>query len=280
MRKHGVTLWVTEEDEGLQILIAAGADSEAQVQQCAKELSSKQRVTRTLAIPSDILELLQPDSDDHARMSVSLLDIARRIRSEHNVVVEISAGAVKGVEGSTLSIRCEQPKIDAACKFANRLLQELKQNKFSAVVSVLAEHRPHVIGRGGQTIKKIHEETGALLEFVRPNKKSAEPTATETLNIRGASQAIVDAAVARVQKLVTEQAERLERDAQRRVAREQAEKAAAAIVATAAASTSAPSSSNGAKSARIDDDFTPVSSRTGVPGYQGRSGSGQSSSVK
>ncbi|EGF76748.1 hypothetical protein BATDEDRAFT_36186 [Batrachochytrium dendrobatidis JAM81] len=270
MRKHGVTIWI-EEDEATASIhahIAGGEQSEKHVQQCAAAILSHLPVSKTVALPVEILEILQVAGTEQVQMRESINEHLRRIRSDHGVTIEFPNSPAKSTEGSFISIRGSNQKMDAAISALDSAFKNLKSNKHLICMTIAAGYRPHIIGRGGQTLKRICDETGALLDFVSQRHHNrddhANSNAVEILKIRGVTQTSVDAAKAIVDGLIAEQSVRIKRDAERQQAREAAARQ---------------------QPARIDDDSSTTTYRTGgipgyvPPGFSGRSSASQSNGV-
>ncbi|KAH6579078.1 hypothetical protein BASA61_010491 [Batrachochytrium salamandrivorans] len=292
MRKHGVTLWVVDDGaSGLQIHIAGGAGTEKQVHQCLLDMQSKLCVSAIVPIPSDILEVLVLTGPEQTQMLEVLNEHLRAVRSEHNVTIELTGGASKGVQGGAITMRGSQHKMEGASKSLESILKDLQLNKHLVRMSVSSSYRPHIIGRGGQTLKRIRDETGALLDFVsqrhhRGDTANSNTNSSETLTIRGATLSAVTAAKAIVDTLIAEQAERSKRDAERQALRQVQNAAAAAATASNTADGNAGSSDRNhpSSAARIDDDLPSYGNRQGgsmgvsgyvPPGFSGRSSMSQ-----
>ena len=70
--------------------------------------------------------------------------------------------------------------------------------------SIAKENRPHVIGRGGDTLKRIRSESGATVDIHR-----SEGTGPDTLVVCGTNLESVEKALAIVQQIVDDQEKRM-----------------------------------------------------------------------
>ena len=275
MSTHGVTFWVEEEDP-VKIHIVGSKELESQVKRCAKEIKSKVRTSKKVPLPEGLNAILQSDGDSATQDAIKskIKEILQRFRTDNGVRGVLSTVSTDAINQSVIELIGEAKKIEAAAKSLSKLLETLDSNKIIVKIPIEQEIRPHIIGRGGQKIKQLQEQSGAILDMVR---------ATNTLVIRGSSKEVVDKAVSLVQNIISTQAERLNRDRQRA-----SETVSSSVNGQESGRNSAKGKPNEGNVDRFDDIQVSVKSKqkpTDVPGhvpigFNGRNGAGQGFGVR
>ncbi|KAI8825218.1 uncharacterized protein EV422DRAFT_250904 [Fimicolochytrium jonesii] len=256
IRKLGVTIWFRDGDaaDTASVHIVARHGKEKEVQTAKNEISSKIRTVQSVPIPEALLEKLRSTTgEDHAVEVASLKDIAKRVKQDTGLFPELDPAALKGEANGSFVLRGDTGVVAKVVKKVENLLKDLANFTHSARIQLDADLRPHIIGRQGQTINRLREESGADIDLIRGESKNVK----DVVVIRGTSSESVQHARELINNIVQDQAERIARDREREEAeRERAEKR---------------------HEARIDDEED-VSSERGaesssapnVPGWSGR----------
>ncbi|KAJ1554516.1 hypothetical protein HK405_004825 [Cladochytrium tenue] len=217
MRKHKVVLWVAEgeDDSSTQSGIRVVGRDVASVAAAVSDIKGRLPTSKTVAIPVRVLERLATPGSVHAAEIDGINDIVKRVRAESSGTAhaELSEGASRGAEGSTIVIKGDAKAVDHAVPTVSKALAEMDKYDASARVPVSGDIRPHIIGKAGATILRIRAETGASVELTR----TAKPNVPTDVVIRGTREA-VDAAVEIINKIVSDQKVRLEQEKAQRVA--------------------------------------------------------------
>ncbi|KAJ3180003.1 hypothetical protein HDU87_002226 [Geranomyces variabilis] len=259
MRRFNVTVWFhdsKEDAKSINVIIVAPAGKEADVKAAKAELASKVRVSQNVAIPQKLLDGLRSGGDSETILA-SLHDLAKRVRQDAGILPEIEGAATTGTDEASLIVRGDAGSVAKAVKHCEKLLNELQKFDHMDRFKLSSELRPHIIGRQGLTIARLRTESGADIEILRNPAKGGQ----DTVVIRAASAESVAQAREMIDRIVSDQEERLARDKEREAATAQRE--------------SARTVSGG--EARIDDDHHEPRARNGasyegstIPGYSGR----------
>ncbi|KAJ3122989.1 hypothetical protein HK098_002285 [Nowakowskiella sp. JEL0407] len=260
MRKFGAAvILLPHESDSSQVVvkIVVHKGEEASIALIKKEIQANVRVATKVKIPENIMSTLERQGSGHDAELSALNEVARRIRADHGVSVDISKS-----EGN-LEIRGDQKKSQRAVIAAEAALAELGKHTASAQLPVAPHLRPHIIGRMGATITKIREKTGTHVEIVRGKNAQSD----DIVMFRGDSES-VEAAKAMVEEIVSKQEERARN-----------EKIQTASKSAQTLFTASPARSSNLSAARIDDDPSEVGSNSDVaesngvrhvPGFHGR----------
>ncbi|KAJ3291754.1 hypothetical protein HK104_005822 [Borealophlyctis nickersoniae] len=254
MKKSGVTIWVLDqedEENRVKVRIVGRQGKEEGIASAKADILSKLRATKSIPIPPEIVELIKSSNPEQEVHLMSLQDIAKRVRNDFGgIMVD-----VRTKEAPHFSVRGDQKSVESAGRAVMKHLEELTKYSHTHRLSVDAEIRPHIIGRGGAIINRIRAESGANIDIVRAAKGGKD-----SIVIRGTSAESVDTARAAIEAIVREQEERLKRDAERLAQQREREAQRA----------------ERAVPARIDDDDASETSSAfadsgnAVPGYSGR----------
>ncbi|KAJ1536996.1 hypothetical protein HK096_005406 [Nowakowskiella sp. JEL0078] len=262
MKKYGVAVILIphDHDDGenvVTIKIVAHKGDESLIDVVKNEIQSQVRVSSRVEIPESILASLKDSGSSHDAELSSLNEIARRLRSENGVYVDIV------INEGFIDIRGEQKKLQKAVVAAKHELTELAKYDASAQFPVESHFRPHIIGRMGATITKIREQTGTQVEIIR-GSNNRQVSSTDFVVIRGSAEG-VKAAKALVEEIISRQEERQKN--------EQTIRATIPPIGTGVSSSGLLSPS--LNSARIDDDSSETGSHLEtesnsvrfIPGY-------------
>ncbi|KAI8813169.1 hypothetical protein BJ742DRAFT_735491 [Cladochytrium replicatum] len=206
MGRYGVGLWL-EEDGTETVLRIAGTEDSA-IEAVKTELASQAKSSKTVEVPSGLLELLKGNGATH-EMHLSLVnDAVRRVRGQFKVQADVDKAAQRGQAGGVVVVRGEPTAIGKAAEALSAALEGLVGSGAVTEISVASELRPHIIGRAGSIITRIRESSGAQIEIAK-----ARPGETvATIVIRGDDEAVASAKEM-VETIVKEQEERRGREA-------------------------------------------------------------------
>ncbi|KAI8803718.1 hypothetical protein BJ742DRAFT_857380 [Cladochytrium replicatum] len=206
MGRYGVGLWV--EEDGSETVLRIAATEDSAIEAVKKELASQTKSSKTVEVPSGLLELLKGNGATH-EIHLSLVnDAVRRVRGEFKVQADLDKAGQRGQAGGVVVVRGEPTAIGKAAEAISTALEGLVGSGTVTEISVPSELRPHIIGRGGGIITRIREGSGAQIEI----SKARAGEAVATIVIRGDDEAVARAREM-VETIVKEQEERRGREA-------------------------------------------------------------------
>ncbi|KAI8847446.1 hypothetical protein BC829DRAFT_444624 [Chytridium lagenaria] len=217
MRKSGVNVWITGEEEAdeVAVRVVARKGQEASVKKAVDEIKGKIRVSEQVAIPEKVLANLAAGGSSRDSELSSINEILRKLKADNtgSAYGEIQAAASRGQPGSSITVRADSKAITAAVASLKKSLDDLTLYDFSARISIEPHIRPHIIGRAGSTINRIRTDTGASIDIVRASESRGrtDPLQSDTVVIRG-TQTAVENAQAAINRIVEEQKTRFGKD--------------------------------------------------------------------
>ncbi|KAJ3162355.1 hypothetical protein HDU86_004835 [Geranomyces michiganensis] len=259
MRRFNVTVWYRDSKEdakSINVVIVAPVGKDADIKSAKTELFSKVRVSQNVAIPKKILDGLRSSAESEIILA-SLHDLAKRVRQDCGILPEIESAATTGTEEASLIVRGDASSVAKAVKSCEKLLNDLQKYEHTDRFNISSELRPHIIGRQGFTIARLRTDSGADIEILRNSSKGGQ----DTIIIRASSAQSVVQAREMIDRIISDQLERLARDKEREAAAAQRESVKHV---------------NGGE-ARIDDDndepargSSTSHGASTIPGYSGR----------
>ncbi|KAJ3273549.1 hypothetical protein HDV01_004316 [Terramyces sp. JEL0728] len=195
MRRFGASIWPSESADSVTYTILGYDDKE--IQACKAHISSKIRVSQTVPVPAAILESIK----GNPVVLQGLQDVVKKINTGHSSV-NLSASAIKGETDGHVLVKGDKGKVSEIVKMLNNQLKQLELFKYVKQLAIPEEFGAHIIGRKGQTINRIRDESGAHLDLDQHVNKN---TKTRNLTIRAANETSLDIALKSVGDILESQ---------------------------------------------------------------------------